>query len=103
MKALTISPDGTRAVLEFNEDTVLELLQTAVGGYIEGVPTHDPRIRMFCDEEGKLKGYTPNLVATVLANVPGDIIVGTVVLTGPEDRDGNTTGLPEDLIEKESV
>lgn len=58
----------------------LKELQTFVGGYIERVQLPDGR-EMYCDEEGKLKKKSPNVYATMLAELlPHDIIVGDVIV-----------------------
>lgn len=58
-------------------------LYRLVGGYLECIRLPDGRIMWF-DEEGKLKGKPPNMVATFMALdvLPiGDVIVGNVVIT----------------------
>lgn len=51
-----------------------------IGGYLETVGFDKNQV-LLCDEEGKLKGYEPNLL------VPGDIIVGTVIVVGTEGEE----------------
>ena len=53
----------------------LEEYQQILGGYLETV-SFGYRQVLFCDEEGKLKNKTPNVV------IPGDTIVGTVIVVG---------------------
>jgi hypothetical protein len=90
-KMVTIKVDGTMEVLS-RESVSLEDVQKAVGGYIEAVPLFNTykgeKAQAWCDEEGKLKGYTPNMFAqkawadsTDAANY--DQLVGNIViLTG---------------------
>jgi len=94
--ALKIDPDGTETVMEpeTKEGFHTEILQKAVGGYIEVVTL--PRLvehegetyyAIICDQDGKRKNLNVNDVATVLwakaHGVPvgsfGDYLVGTVV------------------------
>ena len=53
----------------------LEEYQQILGGYLETV-SFGYRQVLVCDEEGKLKNKTPNVV------IPGDTIVGTVIVVG---------------------
>lgn len=86
-RALRIDPDGT--VTEITVDG-LDSLQAVVGGYIEGVQLKDGY--MYCNEEGKLIGLPVNPLATALAQtLPYDVIVGSVVVLGNGDRNGNDT------------
>ena len=62
------------------EDTSLESMQQAVGGYIEIIRFGSQEQMMVLDEEGKLKNKPINEVATLLANIPGDYIVGDVLI-----------------------
>jgi hypothetical protein len=57
--------------------TALELLQQAVGGYIEPVHLADGRT-LFVDEEGRLKGKRVNRQASLL--LPTGLVVGDAVL-----------------------
>jgi hypothetical protein len=79
---------GTSGILEecvLDENcSMLEGLQTAVGGYIEVVyPLRLPKgFTMIINEEGKLKGLPLNEVASWLynRNYPQDFIVGPAVI-----------------------
>lgn len=65
----------------------LEELQTAVGGFIQYVPTHSGGF-LYCDDEGKIKGRLPNREATQIANVwADDYICGDVVVYTKEESD----------------
>jgi len=72
--ALLVRVDGTTEnVMVPKDDTSLEFLQKAVGGYIEMVPVINPEVaasgltNLFCDEEGKLKNKPVNEKATLMA------------------------------------
>jgi len=63
----------------------LDELQTAVGGYIESVPTKDERMMMI-NEDGKMKKLTFNFAATKLASLfEGDFIVGNAIIGTSEE------------------
>ena len=62
----------------------LSALQEIVGGYIECVNLHNHNIICVCNEEGKLKGLTPNFI---LGN---DIIVGDVFFCSSDKCDFNS-------------
>jgi hypothetical protein len=97
---VVITPEG-----EFTEHEslpTLEELQELVGGRVE---THTlmregEAATLWCAEEGKRRGDPMNARATRLAHDwrgirPRDHIVGTVVLTGPGDDEGDMTSLSE--------
>ncbi len=58
----------------------LEVYHQILGGYFEAVEFDKNQI-LLCDEEGKLKDLEPNLL------VPGDVIVGTVIVVGTEGEE----------------
>ncbi len=51
-----------------------------IGGTLESV-SFDKNQILLCDDEGKLKGLEPNLL------VPGDVIVGPVIVVGTEGEE----------------
>jgi hypothetical protein len=109
--ALILDPDNpTRnGVRDINADQ----LPAIIGGYLEAVYGHrgldgalceHPRVTFFCDEEGKLRGRTPNQFATTLwwhynpaARADGDVLCGTVVVVGGVDRHGESQSMPSDI------
>lgn len=56
----------------------LRQFQSMVGGYIETVP-FTREILILCDEEGRIKMRTPNIM------LRGDVIVGPVVFVGVDE------------------
>lgn len=76
MITVVIKEPGKKAYSKEIEDD-LEVYQNILGGYLETAGFDKNQI-LLCDEEGKLKGYEPNLL------VPGDVIVGTVIVVGTE-------------------
>lgn len=87
----------------------LASLQALVGGYIENVQLPYQGV-LYCNEEGKFEGRSPNRHATVLARhlnaglAPGDIIVGDVVIVGVVSaagaRDGDDHDVPTRIVEE---
>lgn len=58
----------------------LKEYQDIVKGYIEWI-SFDKNQILLCNEEGKLKDMEPNLL------VPGDVIVGPVIVVGTEGEE----------------
>lgn len=73
-------------------DIELAEMKGLVGGWIEQVVLGD--YVLLCDEEGKLKSRIPTLV---LPN--GDVICGSVVILGLNNRRDDWRGLTEPEIE----
>lgn len=104
-RVLTITPDGT--VTTHDTDLSLAWLQGQVGGWIEAVE-FGPGLSAFINEEGKLKGLDFNPLATALweigldavglTHIPGDFLVGPVVVCGDVDDEGETRGLTDQQI-----
>ncbi len=74
MITIVVKEPGKEAYSKEIEDN-LEEYQKIVGGYIETVP-FDIKQVLVCNEEGKLEELESNLL------VPGDLIVGTVIVVG---------------------
>lgn len=87
MITVVIKEPGKEAYSKEIEDD-LEVYHKILGGYLEAVG-FDKRQVLLCDEEGKLKGYEPNLL------VPGDIIVGTVIVVGTRGEEFRSLTLDE--------
>lgn len=85
-------------------DQDLETLQSLVGGYIEAV-NFGPGVVALLNEDGKMLGLPTNNRATrwaIARNIglrPGDYIVGTMVIVGAVDADGDFTDVPDDVLE----
>lgn len=90
IKALRIEPGTTP--IETCLGTSLKELQAAVDGYIEMVPL-DKACNILCNEEGKLKGLTPNRL------FGSDVIAGRFFVVKVDD-DGELTDLNDGDISK---
>lgn len=103
MKVLIIPPQGPVQVEE-PEKMDLDFLQKAVGGYVEVVGLDGATMWLW--EEAKLQEKVPpqNPLATRLLHeaggMPWDMVVGTAVITGPPDDEGNTTEAPEGWVSR---
>jgi hypothetical protein len=106
--ALRINTDFTTEILDIEEDS-LKKLQGAVGGWVQAVDLRDD-LTLWCNEEGKLIGLTPNVIGTHLYEKNFgvlDVIMGDIVFTGGTDDEGDNLSLPypwqlqlEELAEK---
>lgn len=77
-------------------------LQEVVGGYIEAVPNSYTDAIIYADEEGLLKDSQINFAVyeNPYDDEPIAHIVGTVIMLGPRDEEGNETDLTMELFEK---
>jgi hypothetical protein len=98
-KVISIRTDNTVEIKEV-ESIEYETLSTAVNGMIELVSINED-IDMWLNEEGKLIGLEPNIIATMLfykAFSQFDVVMGNVIITGGSDEYGNTMGLSDASI-----
>lgn len=94
-KALRINMNGIEAVDVKGESIIDELhsMQQMVGGHVEHIPLKDDGV-MLVDEEGMLKQYPRNEVASL---VSGCHIYGTALIVGQSgDR---LTDVPQQYID----
>ena len=89
MKALKL--EG-RSIITADIENTLEALQAAVDGYIEAVTLVQDRAVMIVNEEGLLRGLSPNPIASAVANTQ---IVGTAIVVGVDGEE--FTDVPEDV------
>lgn len=78
VRALEIRPGGNIAVIDIAND--LHALQQAVGGFIETITLKDGGV-MIVDEEGLLKQYSRNDLASIIS---GHHIYGTALIVGAD-------------------
>lgn len=94
--AVLVPTSGPPVKLDLPTDNAeqLRVLQEHIGGFIEAVMmATNPPIVMFCNEDGHALDLPPNAFATAIAVAYTPIVLGNVVLTGPADRNGDTTAL----------
>lgn len=94
-----IKPDGI--LTDVNDMLTDDMLRRLVGGDFEVIHPQDRELVMFTNENGKELGLNPNWLATSLVRTrlrPGDFVVGTVVVTGKPDEDGDVRSLSANVI-----
>lgn len=100
-----IIPAEASASIEVRGFERLEGYQAVVGGWIEPVDIPDLGITVYVNEEGLLRHLPPNSRATFLwwYHVPESrqraMLVGDAVIVGWPDQNGDSTDLPEEVIE----
>ena len=82
--AYIIRVDGT--IEQIGKQPDLDVIQRAVGGWIESVRCSGPLGFMYCNEEGKLMGLPFNATATNMIDFD-DAIVGDVVVMDIGDEE----------------
>jgi hypothetical protein len=100
--SLVIDPIGTITKVDLDG---YEPLSETVGGLIQSVPAN-LAVTIWCNEEGKMLGQDFNIVATDFWQLfddygciaAGDVMVGTVVVQGPVDEEGECTDVPDWLL-----
>lgn len=98
-KVLTITTDNEVSIKEV-DSVEYETLYEAVNGLVELVSINED-VDMWLNEDGKVNGLEPNVLATLLFNkvFPDfDVIMGDVIITGGADDEGNTVGLSDASI-----
>lgn len=111
--AIIIRPNEETVLLHCYPGDSLDLkaLQEIVEGHIETVPTalagewsHEQGVglTLIINEEGKLLGMPVNRLATDMAYIFNDVIVGNAILIGTTDEDfiGLTKEAAENIVEK---
>lgn len=98
MKAVVITIEGRAIVTDVQG---YDDLTKIVGGYIEAVALKCPHPHTaYINEEGKMEGLSPNVLATDLTHLmPGDFIVGQMVILGAPDNEGDDTPIPTEVAD----
>jgi hypothetical protein len=94
--ALRINTDMTTEIIDLSNNEY-EQLSSAVDGWIQAVNLN-PNLTIWCNEEGKMRGMSPNLIATAVWEKyfgRTDVIVGNAVFTGAPDEEGETLPLAD--------
>ena len=104
-KAIVIGTNGSVVTQELND---LESIHKVVGGYIEHITFPFKKnccLSGFINEEGKLDNLPVNRIATNLWQSSNkwdklyDFLVGSVIITGEIDPEGNTKDISDEQIE----
>ena len=98
-KAVIISTEGHKSVVEFDFGKSYQLLSDAVGGMIECVGLKDADL--WCNENGIAEGLELNMIASAIysdAFGAGNPILGNVIITGSADDEGETLGLTDEQV-----
>lgn len=101
MRAIHVTGPNAADWLETTvpDSDALETYQRMVGGLIEALATiESDRATVFINEEGKIEGLPPTAVWTEPDGTVLDILRGPLVLLGPVNDDGNTTGLTDEAL-----
>ena len=98
-KAVIISTEGQKSVVEFEFGKSYQLLSDAVGGMIECVGLKNADL--WCNENGISEGLDLNMIASAIysdAFGAGNPILGNVIITGSVDAKGETLGLTDEQV-----
>lgn len=98
-KAVIISTEGQKSVVEFEFRKSYQLLSDAVGGMIECVGLKDADV--WCNENGIAEGLPLNMIASAIysdAFNSSNAILGNVIITGSCDDEGETLGLTDEQV-----
>lgn len=83
----------------------IRTMQGYVGGTFDVIDIDNPPASIWFDDEGKIKAeWTPNRRATLMLWVHSsafrnfDVVAGNALLTGPPDKNGDTTSAPDHLL-----
>ncbi len=98
-KAVIISTEGQKSVVEFEFRKSYQLLSDAVGGMIECVSLEDADL--WCNENGIAEGLDLNMIASAIysnAFGAGNPVLGNVIITGSVDAEGETLGLTDEQV-----
>ena len=98
-KAVIISTEGHKSVVEFEFGKSYQILSDAVGGMIECVSLKDADL--WCNENGIAEGLDLNMIASAIysnAFGAGNPVLGNVIITGSVDAEGETLGLTDKQV-----
>lgn len=98
-KAVIITAEGDKSVVEFDFKKSYQLLSDTVGGMIECVGLGDADL--WCNENGIAEGLSLNMIATAIYSDTfgaSNPILGDVIITGGCDEEGETLGLSDEQV-----
>ena len=96
-KAVIITTEGKKSLVEFDFGNSYQILSDAVGGMIECVGLKDADV--WCNENGIAEGLFLNMIASAIysdAFNSSNPILGNVIITGSCDAEGETLGLTDE-------
>lgn len=91
IKVIVVEPNKEPYIKEIENS--LKGLQSIVGGYIEYINL-EKDVNIICNEEGKLLNLEFNRV------IENDIIAGTFIIAGINNKEGETISIPKKKIRK---
>ena len=98
-KAVIITTEGKKSLVEFDFGNSYQILSDAVGGMIECVGLEG--VDLWCNENGIAEGLSLNMIASAIysdAFNAGNAILGNVIITGSCDAEGETLGLTDEQV-----
>ena len=98
-KAVIITTEGKKSLVEFDFGNSYQILSDAVGGMIECVGLKDADV--WCNENGIAEGLPLNMIASAIysdAFNSSNAILGNVIITGSCDAEGETLGLTDEQV-----
>ena len=98
-KAVIITTEGKKSLVEFDFGNSYQILSDAVGGMIECVGLKDADV--WCNENGIAEGLSLNMIASAIysdAFNSSNAILGNVIITGSCDAEGETLGLTDEQV-----
>jgi hypothetical protein len=105
IKCLVIPADDAQELRIEEVDPTLENLQRAIGGgYLQVLHLEQPSMSLYVDEEGAMKNLPVNVRASAFWRTHNPVfygakpLVGDAIITGPPDRRGIETSVPEEFI-----
>ena len=98
-KAVIITTEVKKSLVEFDFGNSYQILSDAVGGMIECVGLKDADV--WCNENGIAEGLFLNMIASAIysdAFNSSNAILGNVIITGSCDAEGETLGLTDEQV-----
>lgn len=98
-KAVVITAEGEKKLVEFDFAKSYPLLSETVGGMIECVGLGNADL--WCNENGIAEGLPLNMIASAIYSETfktSNPILGNVIITGGADEEGETLGLTDEQV-----
>lgn len=98
IKVVMVKPREKAFITEI--DNSLEAMQEAVRGPIESIMPFEDEVAIVMNEEGKLRGLTPNRLIRSKNGRNIDVICGTFFICYAPFESENVESLPDELAKK---